>query len=370
MKICLIGGIYKKGGSRKEYIEISPETILEDGLRSAGHEVTALSHYDESSFECFDVVHVHHLSWGATRLASDRSRVPFVFTAHDATRMCGYRQPPARRAAMRYVFSRADAVVALSSLEAAFQRSAFRLDGAVHATIPNGIDADLYRCHRENTAGRGRPWQLLYVGQLIPLKGVDLLLQALPLLPLQADLTLVYQNDALEGELRALAAALNISARVRFLGKRSPAQLAALYHASDVLVLPSASEALPSVISEAMLCGLPFVATATGGIPEQADGFGVLLEKRSGAAVAQAILHVMVNYESFASTGAAMSDNARRRFSIPRMIDLHLQLYQRVAATAAPRRHARRYAGLNAVVRQGLRWHTDASVPRQALARA
>src|SRR5438309_821032 len=128
MKICLIGGIYRKGGARKDYIKISPETVLEAGLRSAGHEVTALSHYDEGGFDAFDLVHVHHLSWGATRLAADSSRVPFVFTAHDATLMCGFDQPLSRRAAMRYVFSRADAVVALSELEADFQRRAYRLD--------------------------------------------------------------------------------------------------------------------------------------------------------------------------------------------------------------------------------------------------
>ena len=87
MKIGIVGGIYTKGGARKNYIAISPETVLEAGLRSAGHEVTALSHYDDGSFDSFDVVHVHHLSWGATRLASDPSRVPFVFTAHDATKI-------------------------------------------------------------------------------------------------------------------------------------------------------------------------------------------------------------------------------------------------------------------------------------------
>src|ERR1041385_7321002 len=89
MRICLIGGIYLKGGRRSSYVQSTPETTLEDGLRRAGHEVTTLSHYDDVALEQFDVVHVHHLSYGAVRLASDPSGTPFVFTPHDASLMNG-----------------------------------------------------------------------------------------------------------------------------------------------------------------------------------------------------------------------------------------------------------------------------------------
>jgi len=369
MRICLIGGIYEKGGGRKDYLAITPETNLESGLRSAGHEVTALSHYDDADFGRFDVVHVHHLSWGATRLASDPSQVPFVFTAHEATRMCGFHQPFPRRHAMRYVLSRADAIVALSGLEAAFQRRKYRIGGALHAIIPNGINAEPYCFKRDNTAGRGRPWQLLFVGQLTPVKRVDLILKALPLLPANVEATLVYQGAALEHELRTLAEELKIAQRVRFLGKRDPAQLADLYHASDLLLLPSASETLPSVISEAMLCGLPFVASAAGGIPEQTNGFGLLLDKPSEGELARAISEVLHHYDGFARTGEAMSRHARDRFAIPKMIERHVELYQRVVASPAPRRrHARRYAALNSLVRYSLQLHPPASKPRQSSA--
>ena len=360
MRICLIGGIYERGGERKNFLEITPETTLENGLRARGHQVATLSHYDTVDFDSFDVVHVHHLSYGALRMAAGRWRVPFVFTAHDARRMNGERQTVLQRAFMRYVFSRADAVVALSNLEARFQHSAYPLEGAVQATIPNGIDPGLYRFARHNSAGRGMPWQLLYAGQLIPVKGVGLLLEALALLPRNVELTLVYQSGALEAELKALAARLNLSHRVRFLGKLSPAQLAAAYQASDLLVLPSASEALPSVVTEAMLCGLPFVASAVGGIPEQANGFGLLLEKRGAVEMANAIQHVLREYDSFARAGQAMSSQARERFSIAAMVERHLELYQQLASsTASPRRSAARYAALNAMVRYALRAQTN-----------
>src|SRR5437016_12870663 len=127
---------------------------------------------------------------------------------------------------MRYVLSRADGVVALSTAEAGFQKRNYRLEDAAHTTIHNGIDANIYQYRRENIAGRGRPWQLLFAGQLIPLKGVDILVNALALLPDDIELTLVYQNNSMERELRELASRLGLKERVRVRGKRTPAELA------------------------------------------------------------------------------------------------------------------------------------------------
>ncbi len=337
MKICLIGGIYGKGGRRSEFIKVSPETTLEAGFRAAGHEVTTLSHYDETDFSRFDVVHVHHLSYGAVRLASDRSRVPFVFTAHDASHMCGAKPGPARKLAMGYVLSRADAIVSLSRAEAQFQSRTYRLQGAQQATIPNGIDPDQFPFLRKNNAGQGEPWRLLFVGQLIPLKGCDLLLKAIARLPGSVELTLAYQNASLETELTELAKSLGIAGRVKFVGKQGPSQLAELYQRSDLLLLPSETEALPSVITEAMLSGLPFVASAVGGIPEQAAGYGFLVTRRTVENLAGDLAYVLGRYGHFAGSSKSMSDHARQTFSISAMVNAHLSLYQSLAGTVARR---------------------------------
>lgn len=337
MKICLIGGIYGKGGCRSEFIKVTPETTLEAGLQAAGHEVTTLSHYDEADFSRFDVVHVHHLSYGAVRLASDRSRTPFVFTAHDASHMCGAKPSAARKLAMGYVLARADAIVSLSRAEAQFQSKAYRVRGARLATIPNGIDPDQFPFLRHNTAGQGEPWRLLFVGQLIPLKGCDLLLKAIARLKENVELTLAYQNGSIESELVALAQSLGISDRVKFTGKQSPAQLSELYQRSDLLVLPSQTEALPSVITEAMLSGLPFVASAVGGIPEQAGGYGFLVTRRTVDNLTGDIAYVLGRYEHFSANSKMMSDHARQTFSISAMVAAHVSLYQSIAGTAARR---------------------------------
>jgi glycosyltransferase involved in cell wall biosynthesis len=365
MKICLIGGIYNKGGARSNYLKITPETTLETGFREAGHEVTTLSHYDETDFSQFDIVHVHHLSYGALRMAGDKSATPFVFTPHATSHMAAGSLSRTRRVAMRYVLSSADAVVSLSNMEAAGAREAYSFDGAILTTIANGIDVTKYNYRRDNRAGQGAPWQMLFSAQLIPIKRCDVLLRAMASLKYDVELTLVYQNPQIEKELMAFAASLGLAERVHFLGKVDPRELAALYQKSDLLVLPSETEALPSVITEAMLCGLPFVASAVGGIPEQANRFGVVLEDRSMEKIAEAISYVFDNYSRFAADGEAMSEYARRTFAIDTMVNRHLELYQQVLGVS-PRRHSAKFALPRGIARIASRWMGTAGPGRPA----
>jgi glycosyltransferase involved in cell wall biosynthesis len=143
---------------------------------------------------------------------------------------------------------------------------------------------------------------------------------------------------------------LGIADRVLFRGETGPRDLAALYQQSDVLVLPSSTEALPSVITEAMLCGLPFVASAVGGIPEQANGFGVVLEDRSAESIAAALTNLFDNYGHFQESGEAMSRYARQKYSISTMVNQHLELYAQLKGTR-PRRLATKFAVQRGIAR-------------------
>lgn len=350
MKICLIGGIYGKGGLPTNYLKITPETTLAKGFRERGYDVTTVSHYDEADFRRFDIVHVHHLSWGALRMASDRSTTPMVFTPHDTSHMDGLPLSSRWKAAMRYVIRAADATVGLSRLEGARQKDVYGSQG-LHATIPNGIDTSKYNYLRANTRGQGRPWQLLFSAQLIPMKRCDVLLRAVAALKPDVELSLVYQNPQLERELKTLAVALGIESRVRFLGKLPPERLGEMYQRSDILVLPSATEALPSVVTEAMLCGLPFIASAVGGVREQAAGFGYLLERKEVEDVVAAITHVISRYDAYHDASRRMSDHARSTYSIESMITRHLELYGKLREIHSPRRHTATFCGLHHVAR-------------------
>jgi len=355
LTICLIGGIYGKNGAYRATIRMTPETVLESGLKGRGHRVVTLGHRDTVDFGDVDIFHVHHLGLAALRIASHDSGAAFVYTSHDGPAMAGLPAGFSRRLAAQFVMSRADAVVALSEAESAFQRKTYSLDGAAHVVISNGIASDVYTYGRSNPAGQGRPWRLLCVAQLVKLKRVDLLVRALALLPADLELDLVYQTDPLKPELEKLAEEGGLKERVHFLGPKSPSELCGLYQSADLFVLPSAAESLPSVIVEAMLCGTPVVATDVGGIRGQLGGYGVLVQPGCMEELAAAIRRVLEHYGEFAEKSEAMSRYAQQRFSIETMVERHLELYRSLLEKkGSPRRNRLLLRPLNIAAKIGV----------------
>ena len=122
---------------------------------------------------------------------------------------------------------------------------------------------------------------VLYVGRLDSEKGVDVLLRAF------AGLLRSGQNAKLvlagKGELRAklekLTADLGVQRRVVFAGYAVGEVLSYIYHSADVLAVPSLYEPFGIVALEGMICGLPVVASATGGLTE------IIQDGRSGRLV-------------------------------------------------------------------------------------
>jgi len=161
--------------------------------------------------------------------------------------------------------------------------------------LRNGVDLDLFR----PDARRAAPPQvqpgpiLLSVGELIARKGHDLVIAALPLLP---RCTLLIAGEGPErSRLTALAARLNVSDRVRFLGSVPHDKLPKLYAASNALILASSREGWPNVLLEAMACGTPVVASNVWGNPEvvSAGEAGVLIDQRTPHGVANAIQRLL-----------------------------------------------------------------------------
>jgi teichuronic acid biosynthesis glycosyltransferase TuaC len=111
---------------------------------------------------------------------------------------------------------------------------------------------------------------LLWVGRMVPVKGLEVLLAALatPKLRELSPLVVLVGDGPLRTALESQAAGLGLTDLVRFVGSRSGAELPEWYRAADLTVLPSRSEGIPNVLLESLACGTGFVASDVGAIRE------------------------------------------------------------------------------------------------------
>jgi glycosyltransferase involved in cell wall biosynthesis len=219
--------------------------------------------------------------------------------------------------------------------------------------IHNGIDLAAFRgAMIDRQTARSRlhvePNALVYsiVANLASYKGYDDVLNALHLLRerLPSHWVLLAAGRDVDGNcerLTRLAGRLGLSQHVRFLGQRS--DIPAILSAADIHVSASHHEGFPNNILEAMCAGLPVVATAVGGVPEQVvDGVtGVLVAPHDPAALAAA-LHALAGD---ANRRAVMGQAARQRvgghFPIERSVAALEEAYSQLADRRAGRRYPR-----------------------------
>ncbi len=132
--------------------------------------------------------------------------------------------------------------------------------------FPVQLDADFIR-RRAQAPG---PLRVLFIGNLIPRKGLDTLLQALKRLPAGSATLDVAGDETVDARYaaRVRAAAAALGGRVRFHGRLEDARLQALLTQAQVLAVPSQYEGFGIVYLEGMAFGLPVIGSARGGARE------------------------------------------------------------------------------------------------------
>ena len=217
-------------------------------------------------------------SIAALRLARGRLPVASIAQGSDVHQ---YLAMSARRRVILGHLPRAAAIITRSADLAGILKRASLPAAKLH-TIYNGVDLATFQ-PRDQAAARLNATLpstgpiLLFVGNFYAVKNPFLAILALGLLtdgPLASSTppTLVMAGGGpLEQPCRDLASSLHLSERVIFAGRKSPAEIAGLMNAADLLVLPSRNEGVPNVILESFASALPVVASRVGGIPEVLD---------------------------------------------------------------------------------------------------
>ncbi len=213
---------------------------------------------------------------------------------------------------------------------AELRRVADAAAGARVALAYHGLDLARFPPPPERAVQPG-PVRLLSVGRAVAKKGFDDLLDALALLPPEADWRLVQIGGGpLLGALQAQAVRLGLADRIEWRGALAQEDVVAAMRAADVFVLASKTGAdgdrdgLPNVIMEAASQALPSLATATAGIPEFIeDGHnGLLVPPADPPALAAALARLIAAPDLRLRLGAAAWETLRQRFSLAAGIDL------------------------------------------------
>ncbi len=133
-----------------------------------------------------------------------------------------------------------------------------------------GVDTDMFRPGDTSRADE-QTVRLLYVGALVPKKGLQTLLEALEDREFLNVRLLVVGEGYYASELKTICNTMGLGERTRWTGSLPPAEVAEMMRNSDILCLPSFTEGSPNVIKEAMATGLAVLATRVGGIPDLVD---------------------------------------------------------------------------------------------------
>jgi glycosyltransferase involved in cell wall biosynthesis len=280
----------------------------------------------------YAIVHAHSSKAGAlARLALPRSQrlvyTPhcFAFAAHfDPLRRAIY------TAAEQALVPRSAAIIGVCEWERDEARRRLRGADRRMDVVLNGVgDCGDGRPDAALTEWKGDGRLAGMVAALRPQKDPLTLVRAAARLGGEARVAIV-GNGELAGAIDEEIGRLGIGERVR----RFPfdGAVAPYLHALDLFVLPSAWEALPISILEAMACGVPVLATRVGGVAEAVDPgeTGELVAARDPDALGDALARLLADPDRLRSLGTRAREVARERFGVDAMVDATALIYDRL----------------------------------------
>ncbi len=252
----------------------------------------------------------------------------------------------------------ADRVIAATPAEYAQLRWLYRVNRRKIGIISPGVDIEQFHTMSVDEARREIGMALdakvlLFAGRIEPIKAIDTLIRALPII--QAQNPDLYANlytmivggdpsDVLDEEmtrLQALARDLHVEEHVRFVAAKEHNALLPYYAAASALVMPSIYESFGMVALEAMATGTPVIASAVGGLTYLVkDGeTGYLVPSREADALADRIVMLLTlppeSYMAMRTSAVACA----RHFTWTFIVDELQAAFEEILTNSCPNRH-------------------------------
>ncbi len=227
----------------------------------------------------YDVVFSHYwMSALVGKYLQEKRRVPYITMYHTLGAIkndigIGENEPELRIVSERETMLDCRRVIVATEKEKRDLARCYGVPGEKIGVVPCGVNMGLFRPVDKKDArqklGLTDEKIILFVGRIDPLKGIDRLIQTLPLLKNDGNLKLIIvggdeNSRSAVAELQKLAAGLDVQEWVRFQGMVKQEQLPYYYSAADVCVVPSYYESFGLVALESLACGTPVVAADVG----------------------------------------------------------------------------------------------------------
>jgi glycosyltransferase involved in cell wall biosynthesis len=228
------------------------------------------------------------------------------------------------RSVERLLNWRTDLFLFESSYVADLFRSQIGTPRAMVRIVRNGVG----KAEFEPITVRPDATDIVCVGELRPVKAIDVLIEALAILNRSArrvSATIVGEGPE-DPRLKAQAERLGIADEIRFVGYR-PAREA--FTMGRMLVIPSRAESLPYVVLEAAAAGVPIIATEVGGVPEIFGPHAVhLIPSDDIAALVGAVSTALADPGQAQRVAQEVRARVRAEFSLDTMVDSGLAAYR------------------------------------------
>ena len=279
--------IHLKAGAENEIPKLTIYSHLSEFVR-------AVDQFKQMNGLDYDLIHSHYWlsGWAGTQLQR-LWKVPHMTMLHSMgaiknSMAIGQEEPELRIRCESLLVKYCQRIIAPTEREKEYLIHYYGASPEAIRVTPCGVNLELFRSIEKQSArnylGFNGDNIILFVGRIVPIKGIDKLLMAMTYLERREKTKLVVIGgdqhcDEEVKRLKALTRRLNIDGSVDFLGLVEQEELPYFYSAADLCVFPSYYESFGLVALESLACGTPVVATKVGGIE------GVIKEGETGYVV-------------------------------------------------------------------------------------
>ncbi len=216
-----------------------------------------------------DGIHIHSPQFiQIAKFYQKKFDIPVIYTCHSLVALEDGLNDKNKIRAMRLqeqMLRIADRIVVPSHAESITLQHVYPFYCNKVVVIPHGVT-------KQSNTSRGPQNHLLFVGRIIPIKGVDHLLRAIAILIKKyptVKLDIIGTGSiGYVRHLKQIARRLGVASRVRWLGYRKQTQIQKMYSSHGALIMPSLQESFGLVALESLASGIPLVATRAGGLSD------------------------------------------------------------------------------------------------------